>query len=226
MGVTKRIVCLANSRKLHGRCVAGKELIDDRPGAWIRPVSARSTGELWLTERCYAGGNDPELLDIVDVPLQNAHPHLYQKENWLIDSTKRWTKVAAFDGGNLGRLVDAGASLWINGFSSSKGINDRVPEDQAANLTDSLRFFHVRDCSFSIYEWTNEFGTTKLQVRARFSVSGVSYNFRVTDTAIEQVARNNPGVLSGQKPCYLTISLGEPFQGYVYKLIAAVIGWA
>jgi hypothetical protein len=105
-------------------------------------------------------------------------------------------------------------------------MSDRVPEDQAANLTDSLRFIHVRDCSFSTYTRTNEFGTAKLQVRARFSVSGVSYNFRVTDTAIEQVAQNNPGALSGQKSCHLTISLGEPFQGYVYKLIAAVIEWA
>ena len=37
----KRIVCLANSRKRGGRCVAGKELLaDGRAGGWIRPVSA------------------------------------------------------------------------------------------------------------------------------------------------------------------------------------------
>ncbi|MGH7707024.1 MAG: dual OB domain-containing protein, partial [Vulcanimicrobiaceae bacterium] len=35
----KRIVCLANSRKLQGRCVAGRELQKNGPGAWIRPVS-------------------------------------------------------------------------------------------------------------------------------------------------------------------------------------------
>ena len=32
----KRIVCLANSRKLYGRCVAGREWIDGRAGADVR----------------------------------------------------------------------------------------------------------------------------------------------------------------------------------------------
>ncbi|WP_419940789.1 dual OB domain-containing protein [Candidatus Palauibacter sp.] len=36
----KRIVCLANSRTLHGRCVAGPEF-GSNPPSWIQPVSAR-----------------------------------------------------------------------------------------------------------------------------------------------------------------------------------------
>lgn len=27
----KRLVCLANSRKLHGRCIAGRELLEETP---------------------------------------------------------------------------------------------------------------------------------------------------------------------------------------------------
>ena len=42
MPTVKRIVCLANSRKLHGRCVAGREWDGDRVGPWLRPVSARA----------------------------------------------------------------------------------------------------------------------------------------------------------------------------------------
>ena len=35
MPTVKRIVCLANSRKLTGRCVAGKELLEgNRLGGW------------------------------------------------------------------------------------------------------------------------------------------------------------------------------------------------
>jgi hypothetical protein len=39
--LVKRIVCLANSRKMSGRCLAGRELINGLPGGWVRPVSAR-----------------------------------------------------------------------------------------------------------------------------------------------------------------------------------------
>ena len=49
----KRIVCLANSRKLHGRSVAGREWIDGHSGRWIRPVSAREHQEVSEYERQY-----------------------------------------------------------------------------------------------------------------------------------------------------------------------------
>ena len=42
----KRIVCLANSRKMHGRCVAGREWRDGLAGQWIRPVSNREQQEV------------------------------------------------------------------------------------------------------------------------------------------------------------------------------------
>lgn len=38
--VVKRILCLANSRKLSGRCVAGREIANPRLGPWVRPVSS------------------------------------------------------------------------------------------------------------------------------------------------------------------------------------------
>src|SRR4051812_9295660 len=45
MAVTKTIDCLANPRKLSGRCLAGKEPSGSSVGQWIRPVSARATEE-------------------------------------------------------------------------------------------------------------------------------------------------------------------------------------
>ena len=83
---TKRIVCLANSRKLHGRCIAGREFtLDNTPGAWIRPVSNRRHQEVSEYERQYSDGSDPQLLDIVDIPLLQHCPEEYQRENWLLD---------------------------------------------------------------------------------------------------------------------------------------------
>ena len=79
----KRIVCLANSRKLHGRCLAGREWIDGHPGRWIRPVSAREHQEVSEYERQYEDGSDPRVLDIMDVPLlePSPGPARYQSEN-------------------------------------------------------------------------------------------------------------------------------------------------
>ena len=59
MTIVKRVVCLANSRKLSGRCVAGKELVSDRPLRWLRPVSNREHEEVSEYERQYEDGSGP-----------------------------------------------------------------------------------------------------------------------------------------------------------------------
>lgn len=67
MATIKTLVCLANSRKLLGRCVAG--IVDGSQAEWIRPISARPNREVSEYERQYEDGSDPRVLDIVSVPL-------------------------------------------------------------------------------------------------------------------------------------------------------------
>lgn len=68
MPYKKTIICLANSRKYQGRCVAGLEWNGKQPEAWIRPVSGLEKGVLVYERFCHnANGRDPRLLDFVDI---------------------------------------------------------------------------------------------------------------------------------------------------------------
>ncbi|MCY3914347.1 MAG: hypothetical protein OXG43_14035 [Chloroflexi bacterium] len=141
---TKRIVCLANSRKMGGRCVAGKELLaDGRMGGWIRPVSDREHEEVSAYEQQLEGGSEPHALDVIDVPILRARPKGYQQENWLLDPTRRWSKVDRLEWSDPSEWADAVETLWTNGYSSSSGLNDRVPEDLATSLDRSLYLIGV-----------------------------------------------------------------------------------
>ena len=64
-----RIICLANSFKHGGRCVASM----DEQGNWIRPVS-RSKKRAIDKETRFLYGKEPEILDILDVPLHPSGP--------------------------------------------------------------------------------------------------------------------------------------------------------
>ncbi|MDR1828241.1 MAG: hypothetical protein LBR29_07920, partial [Methylobacteriaceae bacterium] len=80
MGETKRMICLANSRKHNQRCIAGVEL-DNRAGTrWIRPVASRNSG--WVSTGTAVRGasgesrsvNRLEVLDIVEFPVLERIP--------------------------------------------------------------------------------------------------------------------------------------------------------
>src|SRR5258708_35485866 len=115
MATVKRIVCLANSRKLHGRCVAGREWVKGKAGVWVRPVSDRQHEEVSEQERQYQDGSDPVLLDFVDLPLREPRPKDYQQENWLIEPDEYWVKQGQLPWGELDKLADKSGTLWLNG---------------------------------------------------------------------------------------------------------------
>jgi hypothetical protein len=90
MKYSKIFVCFANSRKMSGRCVAGKEWLDGRPGSWVRAVSDRPTRELRPAERHYENGREPQLLDLIDVQFKDFAPLSHQSENHVIDARSCW----------------------------------------------------------------------------------------------------------------------------------------
>ncbi len=220
----KRIVCLANSRKEGDRCIAGRELVaDGRPGGWVRPVSDREDEGVNERERQYADGGEPVVLDVIDVPLREARPKGYQKENWLLDPRRRWRRVERVAPHELRRFADPGAPLWVNGHHTQHGRNDRLPLERARSLRSSLRLVGVDALELDVFAPRAEYGDFKRRIKGQFRHAGAEYRLWVTDPAYEATYLNRPNASYTLGACYLTVSLGEPYQGYAYKLIAAII---
>ena len=220
----KRIVCLANSRKHSGRCVAGKELRSDgTPGSWLRPVSDRPSEEVSEHERQYKDGSDPQILDIIDIPLKNPAPKTYQSENWVLDPEHYWTRVGQAKWKDLEMLTDDPDVLWLNVSSTYSGLHDRVSERDANELEDSLYLLHVEDLKIRVFAPGAAFDNPKRRVQADFEHRGVHYQLWVTDPVVERkyLAKDDGDYEIGE--CFLTVSLGEPHKGDCYKLVAAVI---
>jgi len=219
----KRMLCLANSRKFSGRCVAGREFSGGEPGGWIRPVSEREHQELLECERQYEHGGEPEVLDVINVPLIRPHPDSFQQENWLVDPRFYWAKAGRCDWAQLQRFLSPVRPLWINDQSSHTGLNDRVALSQAEQLRTSLTLIHVGALGIEVFRPGARFGDTKRRAQGRFEYAGHRYSLWVTDPTYERrYLAQRDGVYYLGESC-LTVSLGEPHEGFCYKLIAAII---
>lgn len=223
MAEVKRIVCLANSRKHSGRCVAGKEWNGGDPGSWIRPVSSRPTQEISMTEQRYQDGNLPTVLEIVDVGLLEAAPGTFQTENWLLDPASRWTRLGRLAFRDLEPFIDTPDKLWLNGYETIAGSNDRVPAAEAQALRGSLYLLKLAAVTISVFAPGADYGNPKKRVQAGFTYRGIEYRLWVTDLDIERAYRSREEGDYALGECYLTVSLGEVDKGFCYKLVAAVI---
>ena len=218
----KRIVCLANSRMPGGTCVAGKEvLVGGRIGGWIRPVCDTDGLPPWI--RKYVDGSEPQLLDIIEVPVLEMSPAGHQQENWLVDESRSWTKVGNLSRRSLRNLEDTVDGLWIDGESTTSGLNDRFAVETADTIEDSLRLVMVDKLSLKVWQPGKDFGNETRRVYGRFWISGTEYQLSVTDPEIEREYLAQSDGCYSIEDCYLTVSLGKPYKGDIYKLIAAVI---
>ena len=222
-----KIVCLANSRKISGRCVAGKIVGGADAGKWIRPVSARNSAELSELDRRYENGSDPKLLDVVNIPMLKPLPHGFQAENHLIDDRFYWSTNHALDWGGLHEILDdVSGPLWENRSSGGNGQNDRVAEDRAVKVAaafgGSLALVKVADLTVSVALEGVGFENAKRKVRGTFTLAQHRYTLSITDVPVERVFLEKADGRYQVGEAILCISLGEPFHDFAYKLIAAV----
>lgn len=221
---TKQIVCLANSRMFgSGRCVAGREMIDGSFGQWIRPVSDGPTPALSVEVIQFGGGGVPRILDVIEVPLLRHVPERHQQENHAINAKHSWRLAGRVTFDDIQNAVeDAGGPLWLNGFSSTGGRNDRVPEGEAVRLTHSLYLVRPEGLSLEVVTEGGDQQQPKHRVRANFQLCGHSYRLVVTDPWIERRLLSGYPV-EGLEGALVCVSLGRIFHGFAYKLVASVI---
>lgn len=224
MAYVKRMVCLANSFKIGGSCIAGKEILPDGCGDWIRPVSARESAEVRYSEFKYADNTTPKLLDIIDIPLLNPAPHNHQIENHVIDTARTWARVDMFPRGSLPEICDQPPSLWINGTNTrSGGVNNCILAASAETLEGSLVLIHPENFVVAVGSKTWDGKTTKTYW-GNFIYNRTRYSLKVTDPAVTNFYQHRD---AGEYPLddvYICVSLTEAFtgDGNCHKLVAAV----
>lgn len=204
-----RIVCLANSWKEGGRCVAG---IDVESGRWVRPVSTTSHGQLSLAEATLRDSGqvrEVRALDVVDLGELIRRPEVGQPENFALGS-RGMALVSTVEPDFLERFVDR-RNFLLHGTSAS------VATEHASLVQSSLTLVRVENPQFRVNP------RNERQLRAQFRFAGVEYDLPVTDASSwVDFAKIDPRRFS-IGPWYFTISLGVPFHGWMYKLVACGI---
>ncbi|MEA3432203.1 MAG: hypothetical protein U9R01_05970 [candidate division WOR-3 bacterium] len=215
------IVCLANSRKISGRCIVGKVILENK---WMRPVSNRDSEEISEEERRYENGQMPKLLDIISIPVKEHKPQLFQNENYLINDDYYWEKRGEFSS-SLDNLLDAPNDLWGTQSSSYQGQYDRIPEDMCVNYEESLYLIKPQSLKIIVRTEGQEFDNAKRKVRAKFKYNDITYIFPVTDPVIERkyLSGENGNFTLSTENIYLCVSVGLPYNGYCYKFLASII---
>jgi len=103
--------------------------VDDGYGAWVRPISDRSTHEISEEERRFENGGRGQVLDVVSIAMIESRPARHQRENHLIDKNYYWELQRRATWPDIVGAVDHTAGpLWKNDHSTYHGINDKVPE--------------------------------------------------------------------------------------------------
>jgi hypothetical protein len=198
-----RIVCLANSWRPGGRCVAG---IDLETGRWVRPVP-RGGGAI-LEGRTMIAGAFLKPLDVFEAEL--APPRLkdrYQRENCEILNYS-WRRVGRMTPAELMPFCSEDDPLL---HSTEKTVVpaelDKLPPEQWK----SLDLVHVRDARFVRDARNND----RWCVRFTAGRSATAYHLHVTDPHATQHL-NRGGAIRPE--CLLCVSLAQPIAYPEYQL--------
>lgn len=207
-----QIICLANSIRPGGRCIAGKDL---KTGEWIRPVNDNSNRAI---PNSFTLAKSLKLMDIVEIPLKsNVLSDKYQRENRLVDNWS-WNIVGRATIGNVIKLCESNAQILHNDIDHVDATDmDLLPMPDWKSLQLIQTQVQFVPDSYDNSRWRAEFQDGL----------GNDYSLKVTDPDFDTKLRSGSSVSSD---CILCISLPEPWKPDTgnqplrsYKLVAGVI---
>lgn len=215
----KIFVCLANSKKYGGRCLAGIELTLDENGKphlaldangkprWIRPVAHTEHGEV-----PQAAVQHIHLLDIVAFESDAPCPQGYQTENVFYQG-KTFDVCGKLNAKpeNLDQLAECQLDVLLGNRQKFLTVAE------AAALEQSILLIKVATAEVKLYE-------TGAHLRMAFCWQHTHYDLPVTDLDFHLRWIDAPKLLEDKAHAYLCISLAVNFEGRHHKLVAGIIG--
>ncbi|HXH20464.1 MAG TPA: hypothetical protein VNN10_00430 [Dehalococcoidia bacterium] len=185
-------------------------------------MSPQDDGTLFPRHYRLPDGSEPRVLDVLRIWLHRARPEPHQPENHVV-SARPWQRVA--------RRAETVAGLLAAAIDARPLIlgttGDRIPYSAAAAspLEASLALVRPRE---AVFVSTRSYSGNP-QARLRFRHGGSGYYLSVTDPVWElEIAGRREGEYRprelglDERRLLVTVSLGEPFNGDCYKLIAAI----
>lgn len=212
-------ICLANSYKRGGRCIAGVEIdVDsnnrwnvkrnaDGSPKWIRPIAQGTEyGEIPEGEACFLPLlSVVQLTNVVPCP-QMAHSEdvNYKRMN-IIGRVPSHTAV-------LDKLTDNIHPLLFYSTDYSISIDTYEHGDH------SLMMVRPEGLSFRFDPSKN-----RAKYFMTFKYNEITYDFSVTDPYFYQYIEQHPNALDTLSDVYVTLSLGLEYEDRHHKLVAAII---
>lgn len=215
----KYFICLANSYKRGGRCIAGVEVVpnsdarwkiicnDDGIPSWIRPIARTTYGEI----PNYVG-ESMKVFSIVKLTNVVPCPEKAHTENVYYSHMEQYDDNISQESSVINQLVDTKhQSLFHNRGRA-------VSAEMLAGINYSLMLIHPDKASAYIDE-----NREKSKNRMMFTYYGVEYDFPITDPTFIDCLKKTPDKCVNIHDVYLTLSLGLEFEGWHHKLVAGVI---
>ena len=215
----KFFICLANSYKRGGRCIAGVEIVfnkdlsfsivrnEDGSPHWIRPVARTMYGEI---PNFVAEGI--ELLSVIKLTDIVPCPEQAHVENVYYSRMEQCEYSVSQEPSILNQLIDSKHQSIFHNRGRA------VSAEMLMGINYSLMLIHP-DKAGAYRDENRE----KSKNRMKFTYYGVEYDFPITDPAFLDEFKREPERYADIPNVYLAISLGLEFEGWHHKLVAGVI---
>lgn len=212
-------ICLANSYKRGGRCIAGVEIDinsdnhwtikrnEDGSPKWVRPIAQTTEfGEIPEGEAHFLPLlSVVRLTDVVPCPQMAHSEDVNYKMMYPVGRVPAIPTV--FD-----KLMDDAHPILFYNTDYSISVETYKHGEY------SLMMIHPEGLSFHLDPTKN-----RAKYFLTFKYNGAVYDFTITDPYFYQYIEQHPDAIENLSDVYLTLSLGLEYEGRHHKLIAAII---